>query len=214
MRIPTLALGLLVLCVALAGCSKSQDQTVPPPDEPRVGAAQTAKPAEPTSPQPQPTEGEQQGQPEASAEEPAEAGVETPEATEPTATAQPAEPAPESTEAEPSDEPAGTVVVGQITVASHVPDPSTVPYTDCVTFVKYRVESVESGGYDGDDLLAVFWGMRDAKLQPAAKFTTGQRHRLTVEPFSERAELARVMQADDTDEYTLSPYWVTEWESQ
>lgn len=100
------------------------------------------------------------------------------------------------------------MVVGKITAVSNVPDPSTVPYKDCVTFIKYDVQSVESGDYDGDELLAVFWGMRDAKLQPAAKFSAGDRHRLTIQPFSERQDLARVMQADDTNEFSLTPYWV------
>lgn len=108
----------------------------------------------------------------------------------------------------PAKKPEGTVVVGKITAVSNVPDPSTVPYKDCVTFIKYDVQSVESGDYDGDELLAVFWGMRDAKLQPAAKFSAGDRHRLTIQPFSERQDLARVMQADDTNEFSLTPYWV------
>jgi len=86
-----------------------------------------------------------------------------------------------------------------------------VPYADCVTFIKYRVESVESGQYDADELLAVFWGMRDAELQPAARFAAGQRHTLTIQPFSECSDLARVMRADDTNEYALTPYWVTHW---
>jgi hypothetical protein len=108
----------------------------------------------------------------------------------------------------PPAKPEPTVVVGKIIVASSVPDPSTVPYKDCVTFVKYHVESVESGHYDGEELLAVLWGMRDGKLQPAARFAVGDRHRLTIELFAEREDLARVMQADDTNEYSLPPYWV------
>jgi len=102
-------------------------------------------------------------------------------------------------------------VLGKIEIVSNVPDPGSVPYDTCVTFIKYQVESVESGGYDAKELLAVFWGMRDGKLKPAARFSVGQRHRLTVEPFSERSELARVMQADDTNEYSLTPYWVTSY---
>ncbi len=110
-----------------------------------------------------------------------------------------------------AEKPQGTVVVGKIQVVSNVPDPGSVPYDTCVTFIKYRVESVESGGYDAKELLAVFWGMQDGELRPAASFSVGQRHRLTIEPFSERGELARVMQADDTNEYSLTPYWVTSY---
>ena len=57
----------------------------------------------------------------------------------------------------------------------------------------------------------MFWGMRDGKLQPAARFTAGQRQRLTIQPFAERKDLARVMQADDTNDYTLTPYWVVNY---
>lgn len=105
----------------------------------------------------------------------------------------------------------GTVVVGTIEVVSKIPDPSTLPYDTCVTFIKYKVKQVVSGTYDGDSLLAVFWGLRDGKLQPAARFRVGQSHRLTIEPFSEHEELARVMQADDTGEYSLTPYWVVSY---
>ncbi len=113
--------------------------------------------------------------------------------------------------ATPEEKPKGTVIVGQIEVVSNVPEPSSVPYDTCVTFIKYRVDSVESGNYDGKELLAVFWGMKDGKLKPAARFSVGQRHRLTIQPFAERKELARVMQADDTNEYSLTPYWVVKY---
>jgi hypothetical protein len=109
------------------------------------------------------------------------------------------------------EEPEGTTVVGKIKLVSSVPDPSTVTYKDCVTFIKYQVESVESGEYDGDELIAVFWGMRNSRLQPAAKFSAGQRHRLTIQPLSERPDLQRVMQADDTNDYSLTPYWVVSY---
>lgn len=122
-----------------------------------------------------------------------------PSATPATATAAPAAP---------QAEPQGTVVLGAITVVSHVPQPSEVPYSDCLTMIKYKVERVESGDYSGGELLAAFWGMRDAKLESAARFRVGQRHRLIIEPLAKHPELSRVMQADDTNEYTLTPYWV------
>lgn len=106
-----------------------------------------------------------------------------------------------------------TVVVGRITLASQVPDPSEVLYSTCLTFVKYAVEQVQSGDYGEEELLAAFWGMRDDKLQPAARFKPGQRHRLTLEPLSDHPELLREMQADDTDDYALTPYWVIEYTS-
>ena len=99
-------------------------------------------------------------------------------------------------------------MTGRVTVVSEVPEPGTVPYTECVTYVKYKVLSVDSGEYGGSDLLAVYWGMKKNKLMPAAKFTVGQKHKIALVPFSSRPKLQRVMAADDTDEYTLEPYWV------
>lgn len=124
------------------------------------------------------------------------------------ATPAPAATAPAPSAAAPQAEPEGTVVLGAITVVSHVPQPSEVPYSDCLTMIKYKVERVESGDYSGGELLAAFWGMRNARLEPPARFRVGQRHRLIIEPLSKHPELSRVMQADDTNEYTLTPYWV------
>lgn len=119
--------------------------------------------------------------------------------------------APETPAEAKPEKPQGTAVVGKITLASHVPDPKTVPYKDCLTFIKYQVESVESGDYTGDELIVAFWGMRDSKLQPAARFSPGQRHLLKIQPLSERSDLERVMRADDTNDYSLTPYWVVSY---
>lgn len=119
----------------------------------------------------------------------------------------PAQPAPASEPA--PDE--GTVVIGKITLVSHVPLPSEVPYKDCLTMIKYTVEDVPSGSYAEEELLAAFWGMKAAELQPAAKFQVGQRHRLVIEPLAEHPDLLRAMQADDTNEYSLSPQWVVSY---
>jgi len=102
-------------------------------------------------------------------------------------------------------------VVGETTLVSFVPDPMQVPYTECLTYVKYKVLSVEDGVYDGKELLAVFWGMRDSKLMPAARFKVGERHRLILEPLSEHPELNHIMRADDTDAYDLTPFWAVKF---
>ena len=104
--------------------------------------------------------------------------------------------------------PAPLIVTGQVVKVSNVPEPGTAPYTECLTYLKYKVLSVESGEYKPGELLAVYWGMRKNKLMPAAKFGTGQTHKMTLEPFSKHPELQRVMEADDTEEYGLEPYWV------
>jgi hypothetical protein len=226
----------VALCVA--GCPSGSDEPAravdAPPPPPAADLAPDEGPADGQKPQPAqvPPATEQPAPPEAEATQPQPAAPEAPppepkpvqpkpepapaqakppppvtKLPTPTATLSPAASAPAPPE-QSRPGAAGTVVVGRITVASHVPDPSEVPYTECLTFIKYTVEEVQSGEYPESELLAVYWGMRDSKLQPAAKFAPGQRHALTIEPLSAHPELSRVMQADDTNEYALTPQWV------
>jgi len=105
----------------------------------------------------------------------------------------------------------GLVVVGTVELVSHVPKPGEAPYTECLTYLKYRVGAVESGEYGAKEILVVFWGMKGNKLEPAASFKKGQQHRLHLSPFADHPELSRVMAADDTEEYELTAYWADEW---
>jgi len=67
---------------------------------------------------------------------------------------------------------------------------------------------MEQGEYEDDELLAVFWGMKDSKLMPAAQFKIGEKHRLSLDLFADHEELSHIMQADDTDDYEHTPFWV------
>ncbi len=193
-----------VLAACLGGCpSESADPlttidpiAAPPPAEEAQPAEPAVPPAPAAAPMPEGTEPDRNPPPPQAvvhAEPPAD------------------EPADAPPPAEPVAEPSGTVVTGEITLVSHVPAASEVPYTECLTFIKYTVDAVDGGEYAEKELLAVFWGMRDSKLQDAARFKPGQRHRLTIEPMADHPDLSRVMQADDTDEYSLTPYWVVEY---
>jgi len=115
---------------------------------------------------------------------------------------------------EPEQDAPKLVVTGEITKTSLVPDPSIVAYSECVTYIKYRVISVEQGEYEDTELLAVFWGMRDSKLMPAARFKIGEKHRLSLDLFEDHEDLSHIMQADDTDDYEHAPYWVLEMSPQ
>jgi len=102
------------------------------------------------------------------------------------------------------------IVTAEITKTSLVPDPTRVAYSECVTYIKYRVISIEQGEYADSELLAVFWGMRDSKLMPAARFPIGEKHRLSLDLFEDHQALSHIMQADDTDDYEHTPFWVLE----
>ena len=53
----------------------------------------------------------------------------------------------------------------------------TVPYKDCLTYIKLRVDRVREGQYRDNQVIAVFWGMKDNIRQPAADYSGGGRFR-------------------------------------
>ena len=99
-------------------------------------------------------------------------------------------------------------ITGEVVLVSNVPDPSQVAYSDCLTYIKYRIISVEHGEYKDSEIIAVFLGMQKSKLTPAAKFQIGEKHKLILDPLSKHQELSHFMQADDTNDYERTPYWV------
>ena len=101
-------------------------------------------------------------------------------------------------------------IIGEVILVSNVPEPDQVAYSDCLTYIKYRIISVERGEYKDNEIIVVFWGMRESKLMPAARFKLGERHRLVLEPLSKHEELLHFMQADDTNDYEHIPYWMLE----
>ncbi len=104
---------------------------------------------------------------------------------------------------------AGLRVRAKITAVSRVPEPGEVAYKDCLTMIKYDVVSVQSGSYDGSQLLAAHQGMVDGKQTAAARYKVGQTLTLDLEPLADHPDKSRQMMADDTNEYSLEPYWVT-----
>jgi hypothetical protein len=112
----------------------------------------------------------------------------------------------EPTKEEPKEK--NLIVTGKVMLVSNVPDPSKVAYSDCLTYIKYRIISVEQGEYNDNEIIAVFLGMKKSKLMPAAKFQIGEKHRLILDPLNKHQELSHFMQADDTNDYERTPYWV------
>ena len=225
-----ICVALVVLFAHLTGCGK-KDQPVETAAVTRTETVpEPAAPVEPTTPAPEPPPAEPT-QPAPPAPEPASPPETQPEAqpaqseVDVRASTEAATPPPPVEAGKPQAAPAPTpkpepgknesaVVIGTVTLVSQVPDPSSVPYKDCTTYIKYQVESVESGDYDGAELVAVHWGMKEKKLQPPASFTPGQKHRLTIDPFANHPKLTRLQTADDTDDYTSTPYWVESYSSE
>ena len=94
---------------------------------------------------------------------------------------------------------------------SRVPQPFAVPYKDCLTYVKLRVDRVVDGTVRDDHVIAVFWGMRDNVRLPAADYSDGKA--APVEPGADAegpVSLRTVRSADDLDDYERRPYYVLE----
>jgi alginate O-acetyltransferase complex protein AlgJ len=106
---------------------------------------------------------------------------------------------------------AGTdmVIVGTIQKLSSLPEPSSAPYPDCLTFVLMHVEKVESGQYSDDTLIAVFLGMKGNKWLAPAYYKPGDRVRMHLVPMKQAPEGIRATQrVDELNDYTHILYFV------
>jgi hypothetical protein len=105
--------------------------------------------------------------------------------------------------------PAGNlVVVGRIVQTSKVPAPGTAPYKDCLTFVKLKIETVESGAYQNTEMIVAFFAMKDDRWLQPASYSVGDRLRMTLVPFGQAEPQIRNMQrADDTEDFALRPFY-------
>jgi hypothetical protein len=100
-------------------------------------------------------------------------------------------------------------VIATIVQTSKVPVPGSAPYKDCLTFIKVKVQTVESGNYAKPEMLVAFLAMENDKLLPPASYAVGDRLRLMLIPLAEAETRIRSLQrADDTDDFTLRPYYV------
>jgi hypothetical protein len=103
------------------------------------------------------------------------------------------------------------IVEGTVTETSHVPRPFSGPYKDCVTYVKLHVDRLVAGTYADGQLIAVFWGMKDNVLQPAAHYALGKRLHLKVVPLTQvPVSWRNVQRADDLEDCDHQPYFVLE----
>jgi hypothetical protein len=105
------------------------------------------------------------------------------------------------------------VVEATVEAASRVPTYAEIaPYTEAVTFVRYRVDRVVEGDYDRPRLVAVHWGMRDRQPTAAATWPPGLRQRLVLDRFAAHPELETVTAATEADDLDLPVWWALEVE--
>lgn len=100
-------------------------------------------------------------------------------------------------------------VVARIVQTSKVPTPGSTPYKDCLTFIKVKVEAVEDGQYANAEMLVAFLALKDNRLLVPASYVVGDRLRLTLVPLEDAdPQIRNLQRADDTDDFTLRPYYV------
>jgi hypothetical protein len=101
-------------------------------------------------------------------------------------------------------------VIAQVVQTSKVPAPGTAPYKDCLTYVKLRIERLESGRFQGSEVVGAFWAMKDDVWLPAASYTVGDRLRLTMIPIEQADRQTQTLQrADDLNDFTTKVFFVT-----
>ena len=105
--------------------------------------------------------------------------------------------------------PGPLLLEGEVVAASRVPRPFTVPYKDCLTYVKVRIDRVVTGSFKDHYVIAVLWAMKDNVLLAPANYGPGKRLRLEVVPFRQApVDLRSIRVADDLDDYTHPPFYV------
>jgi alginate O-acetyltransferase complex protein AlgJ len=115
----------------------------------------------------------------------------------------------------PSPSAGAALVRATVRVAAGAPQPGSVPYRDAVTGV--HMDSVEGleGTFPDSEIVVYLWGLRDDRLQKAAKFAPNQKVTLRLVPWeSVRAKYERFnrIELDDPD-FRLAElpiYWAEE----
>ncbi len=126
----------------------------------------------------------------------------------PAASGVPAPPAP-VVPTKPAGAGAELIIAGTVQKVSALPEPSSAPYPDCLTFFQIRVDKVESGQYTESILIAVFLGMKDNKWLAPAHYKPGDRLRMRLVPMKQAPEEIRATQrVDELDDFDHIPYFV------
>ncbi len=112
----------------------------------------------------------------------------------------------------PTSEVKSLVIEGTIELTSAYPPPGEAPYRDCLGVMIYKIEKINSGHFADATIPVVHWIFRDEKLLPPSNFSRGQRHTLTLTPFSEQpSEIQNIQRVDDSGD--VRPlWWVERWE--
>lgn len=123
--------------------------------------------------------------------------------------------APASPPTLPTSRPSQIRLIAEVVGVSKIPSPFNIrPYRECLMLAKYRVIEVASGMLADRDIFIVHWGIRDLKPTPESAFKSGQRHRLTCEPFADQNRLQRYPMANDMPDSAEKEWWMcVKWDN-
>lgn len=110
----------------------------------------------------------------------------------------------------PAEVTAARVVEGTVAARTSPPDPSAVPYADCLIAVHLTGVSAVQGAKPTDELVVFVWGMRDRKPTSASRWRTGERIRLKLTPWDQvESQYGSYNRIELEDEHTLmlDVYW-------
>jgi len=131
----------------------------------------------------------------------------SPHQTAPAGTLGPAATAATGGAAGPSQAGPGRIVVrARLTKAGAIPTPQAIaPYQHALVVNTYEILEVSSGTYSGKTVLVAQWAIRDRRVLPDARKTTGSEHRLTLERYDAHPELEgeRLISASDSPDLPL-----------
>jgi len=98
-------------------------------------------------------------------------------------------------------------VMATITKVSHVPSLTEIaPYKDALTYVRMRVDKIDTGTYPSRDILVVDFVIKDKKITPVAEWKPGQKKRLELERLDMHPEIENVYSSQDENDPELVPY--------
>jgi hypothetical protein len=80
-------------------------------------------------------------------------------------------------------------------------------YKHISRFIRYDVNKVVSGKYDGKSIVIGHWSVRDSKLTDAAAYKAGDKFTITCEPLDAQSDITLAQQMDTIDDLRLPRYW-------
>lgn len=116
--------------------------------------------------------------------------------------------------APPSATEASGALVAEVTLTekSALQDVAQANYPDAVYVALASVDRVLEGDYPEKEIQLVLWNFRNKEVQPSARYTVGQKLRVTLVPWLEQGTLTSTNLSDDFNRFDIPLYYVPQAE--